>query len=577
MIVSVVPDVSGIDKIFDYLVPDELTGSALPGSRVRVGLNGRRVGGWIVKIQPDGVDTSHSVAEHKLQPILAVSGPSVEPGLLPLTRWVARTHFGSWRAVLSQASAPRVRARVAHARRGVNRSDSDEVIAGMLDEIPGGGLVVVPPGASSLAVVAELARRGSTLVVCPTQKMAALGAAWLRGRGLTVAVVPEDWESARAGVDVVIGARSAVFAPCADLASICVIDEHDESLHGERAPTWHAATVARERAAAAGVPCIMTSPVPSARARFDHGERTRIVRPERPWPNITVVDLADVPVAGSLLSSSMLDALSGRRGSAVCVLNTKGNARVLVCKSCRASQKCPTCGSLLSRDDDESLRCGRCLESHGSVCLVCGRSAFVVPRGGVGQLIGQLRASVGGSIIEVVGDGDDSWDSGSVFVGTEAVLHRVPRADVAVFADIDRDLFAPRITAPREVLALVARAARMVGAGGEVLIQTREPNNPVLEALCDPDPTEAILRWCDADIEQRRVFGFPPFTHVARVGTKEPVDATKWPDLGPVEVAHFDDHAMLKARSFAELESAVASCRVAFGAALRVHADPVRY
>src|SRR4029079_11862797 len=91
-------------------------------------------------------------------------------------------------------------------------------------------------------------------------------AARLRHAGWSTAVHPEQWARASAGVDVVIGGRSAVWSPCAGMRSIVVLDEHDEALQDERSPTWHARDVAIERARRAGADCVLVSPSPSMSA-----------------------------------------------------------------------------------------------------------------------------------------------------------------------------------------------------------------------------------------------------------------------------------------------------------------------
>ncbi len=573
-----VPDVSGIDKIFDYLVPDSLASKVEPGVRVRVVLNNRRVGGWVVALESRSDATSDGLSFDKLSSIVSVSGLGVEPDVIALTRWVADECYGSWRSMLSRASAPRVRERHAHVRRSTPPETVDPV-ADAARELAdaGGGLLMIAPCASALTVVHSLAHRGPVLVVCPTQRMAVLGAASLRRRGLTTALAPDDWDAARAGVNVVIGARSAVFAPCRDVASIVVIDEHDELHHDERSPTWNSVDVARERARRLGVPCVLTSSVPSAESMLLHRDATVVVPTPVGWPTMVIEDLNEVPVAQSLLSSSLLDAVSDSRGTTVCVLNTKGKARLVVCRSCRALQTCAECGSALTIDDDDHLQCGKCRSDRGLVCVGCGRTTFTVPRGGVSHLVSQVQKSTGRPVVEVTAETDDSWTSGSVFVGTEAVLFRIPHAETVVFADIDRDLNAPRVTAAREVASLLVRAARVVGAGGKVVVQTRTPGHPLLRAVTSGDVSQALLAWNHLDLATRETFSFPPFGVLARVSLADGGSFADLPVLAPVRCAVRDDGALLSAPSRDAMRDALLLLRQRHGTSLRVHADPTRY
>ena len=574
-----VPEVSGIDKVFDYLVPESLVPRVGRGTRVRIDLNGRRVGGWVVDIGSADLRTDVQVDINRLVPIVSVSGDGVEPDVVSLTQWMSQHWFGSWRATLNSASAPRMRGRDVNPRHGQNPTIPDDEVSTATRELVsrGGGVLMVPPLASALHVVAELARDGSVLVVCPTQRMAAMGAAALRRRGFTTALVPDDWDAAKSGVDIVIGARSAVLAPCAGLSSIVVIDEHDELHHEERAPTWNAPEVARERARRANVPCVLTSPVPSAAVMRTEKDVGRVSLGESQWPAISVVNLDDVPVSGSLLSTELLESATTPGRTTVCVLNTKGKARLIACKSCRAVQACGECSSLLTQSDDGVLFCGRCKTEAGSVCVSCGRTSFVVPRGGVSQLVTQVVQSTRNPVVEVTAESDDTWTKGSVFIGTEAVLYRIPAADVVVFADIDRDLGAPRITASREVLSLVARAARIVGAKGRVVIHTRQPQHLLLQALAATDPSTALLDWMQKDIAQRQAFSLPPFSSMVRVSVVAPKSLDDVPSLVGVDIAREDDALILKSIDGDAMTAAIQMLRVHYGTALRVHAGPKRY
>ena len=542
-------------------------------------LNGRRVRGWITSVSRYGEGDVSGVPLDRLMPIVSVSGVGVEPDLIPLTKWISERWWGSWRSVLSSASAPRMRERIVHSRRTRFQDIGTDAVSVATAELfaAGGGLLVIPPSLSSLAVVVRLACIGPVLVICPSQKMASMGAAFLRRKGLSTALVPDEWEGARGGVDVVIGTRSAVFAPCSDMVAIVVIDEHDELFKEERSPAWDATSVAIERARRAGVPIVCTSAIPSAHSRhfFDH--RVMQVLTDGGWPRITVVDLSDIPVANSLLSSELLESVGTSGATTVCVLNTKGKARLIVCKSCRDVQACPTCSSLLTSDDNNNLWCARCQESHGGVCLGCGRAAFTVPRGGVSQLVSQIQASTRNPVVEISSDSPDDWSKGTVFIGTEAVLHRIPAADTVVFADIDRDLSAPRMTGSHEVLSMIAKAARMVGANGTLVIQTRQVQNPVIVALSQSDVSAALYDWALQDLEQRRSLSLPPFGALARVTVAEPHSLTEVSLPKDVHTARDNDAVLVRGPSREKLDEAIGVIKSQLGVAVRVHVDPFRY
>ena len=149
------------------------------------------------------------------------------------------------------------------------------------------------PACSPRSLLLTAASKGSVLVVIPTLNRARIMAASLRESGLSVAVMPGDWAVAAGGVDVVIGARSAVWSSAPMLKSIVVIDEHDDALQEERSPSWHARDVAIERANKLGIACILVSPVPSLRALHGVAGLVASLDPATEashWPQIQVVD-----------------------------------------------------------------------------------------------------------------------------------------------------------------------------------------------------------------------------------------------------------------------------------------------
>jgi primosomal protein N' len=133
------------------------------------------------------------------------------------------------------------------------------------------------------------------------------------------------------------------------------------------------------------------------------------------------------------------------------------------------------------------------------------------------------------------------------------------------------------MTASREVLALVARAARLVGEQGKVIVQTRRPSHPLLLALSQQDVASALLDWSDQDIAQRKMFGLPPFGVLAHVSVKSPSSVSDLPSIEGVDIARFEDFAIVKAATRDDLAVAITEIRQTLGALVRVHADPVRY
>lgn len=501
-IVKVRPDISGLDKAFDYLVPADLVASVEVGSIVRVELNGRSVAGWVTEV---GVAPAAGVVP---QPISRVSsvGPSAE--LVDLARWAAHRWRGRLAALLRTASPPR------NVRSLPALSHADRAIEGIRPTV-----IRVPPAGELADVVASLAGAGDTLVVTPRAAQAAALAGDLRRRGLTTRLHPRDWAAAAGRGGIVLGARSAVWARVPALAAIVVVDEHDEALQEERNPTWHARDVALERAARASVPCTLVSPAPSLAALEAVGDR--VSAPSRSteragWPIVEVVDRRrDEPGRGGLFSDRVA-ALVRTPGTVLAVLNRKGRAIMLACAMC---------GELVRTEDGERLMVERdgvliaaaTGEERPVVCAVCGATKLKRLRLGVTRAAEELAALAGEPVDELTGSARASIGNRRIVVGTEAALHQLGRVDTVVFLDFDQELLAPRYRAAEQAMTLLVHAARLVGPrgrGGRLVVQTRTPDHRVLRAavLAAPDQLAASER------DLRASLGWPPFGALAEVG-----------------------------------------------------------
>lgn len=572
-IVGIAPDVTGIDRIFDYSVPEHFRGSVELGTRVRVVLNGRRVAGWVVRQGPATAERTG-----QLRPLEKVSGIGPDAEVLDVCIWAARRWCAQrLRPFLVTASSATMVSRAAPRHRTRVLAEPSSPAAGDL-LARGGGVLRLPPNDDQMPAILAAARRGPTLVVVANIDAARVLAVRLRRTGMTVASMPEEWAAARGGVDVVIGSRSAAFAPCPDMAAAVVIDEHDESLQEERTPTWHARDVLAERARRTGAPLLLVSPCPTLEAT--HG-RTVVAPPrERErngWPKVAVTDPGDVPPwKRSPLSSELIAELRDPARRVACVLNTKGQARLLACRSCRALARCTTCGSSLVEGERESLGCPVCGSEGPRVCPGCGSAALVRLRPGVARLREELEAAAQRRVVAVTASAGDTDDTTcDVFVGTEAVLHRVRRMDVVAFLDLDAELLAPRFRAAEQAMALMVRAARLVGprkSGGHILLQTSLADHPVVRAVLDGDP--AIVE--NHEREQRRLLSLPPFTALAVVdgaGAAEFASAVAGVEPTLSAVA-FRDRWLLRAPDHEILSRACAA--IERSTKVRVEVDPPR-
>jgi primosomal protein N' (replication factor Y) len=520
-------------------VPEKLSGDIRVGSRVRITLHGRRVAAWVVEVDvvpPEGV---------VLQPIAASSGFGPPASVVSLAEWAAWRWAGPLSSFLGTASPERNvralpvgRAAAASGRAaaegsaasapgpatGAGSGEADTII----DQALGAGHAVVrlaPALDPVLLVEAIIRRRDRVLVVAPSHQRVDQIAARLRGSGTPVAVLPDGWADAAAGAPVVVGTRVAAWAPTETLGAVLVIDAHDEAYREERAPTWSAVDVLIERARRDNAPCLLVTPCPtvSLLEGVTQVHTSRAVE-RRGWPPVEVVDRREDDPRTGLFSERLSQLLHSMlpEGRAVCILNRTGRARLLACASCGSLASCTQCGGALEQPEAGGvLRCRRCGLERPVVCAVCDSTRMKLLRMGVSRAREELSALMGVEAVEISATsapGVGSPDSGDhLIVGTEAALHRAGRADVVAFLDFDQHLLASRFAAGEEALALLARAARVVGGregGGRVLVQTRMPDHAALSAAVHADPS----RLTDGERELRAGLELPPFAALATVG-----------------------------------------------------------
>ena len=564
VVVRVRIDEPAVDKPFDYAAPDDIR----VGDLVRVNLHGRRVGGWVIARDveaPAGVT---------LKPIAKVTGWGPSAEVIALADWAAWRWAGQPAHFLRTASAnAAVRALPKPAPPAHAAGVDDPAAADALSHRT--AVLRLPPSADVFPLALRAASLGPALVVCASHAQERHLAARLRRAGLVVAQVPRDWAHARAGAHVVIGARAAAWAPVEGLAAVVVLDEHEQVHQEEASPTWHARDVAIERAARAGVPCVLTSPVPSLEA-LAWG---RLVEPSRSaeragWPIVDVVDRTkEDPLRSDLYSQKLVDLVrSGTK--VVCVLNRKGRAALLACASCNELARCEHCGAAVAQGEGD-LVCRRCATVRPAVCAACGSTRLKQRRIGVTRAREDLERLSGVPVGEVTGESDDV-PFAQVLVGTEAVLRRVEAADAVAFLDLDNELLAPRYRAGEEAMALVARAARLVGGKdrGRVVLQTRLPRHEVVQAALLADPSRAS----SAERERRAILRFPPMAalaHVSGAPAAAYVDALRGRSdvevLGPAA----DGSYLVRAAAVTTLCDALAETPRP-GGRLRIAVDPVR-
>jgi primosomal protein N' (replication factor Y) (superfamily II helicase) len=354
----------------------------------------------------------------------------------------------------------------------------------------------------------------------------------------------DEWRRLRSGeARVCVGPRSAVFAPVRDLGLVVIDEEHDAGYKQEGDPRYDARRVARRRAAEAGAVLVAgtATPRPESWPELDHLELPRRVD-GRELPAVEVLDMRGSDRRAGPLHSRARDALDGLRrsgGKAIVLLNRRGWAPHLCCRSCGRAWECPHCDvSLVVHRNEERLACHHCghAEPIPESCPECG--SVTLARAGTGterlesvltESLDPLRvfrldsdtAGGAGAHLEILRSFQEA--PSGVLLGTQMVAKGHDFADVvlSVVLDADATLRFPDFRAEERAFALVAQLAGRSGrgeAGGRVLVQTLAPEAEPIRAAARHDAAGFVA----GELERRRALRYPPFSHLVRIELTAP-------------------------------------------------------
>ena len=356
----------------------------------------------------------------------------------------------------------------------------------------------------------------------------------------------DQWDLVRRGeAHIVVGARSALFAPLCDLALIVIDEEHESSYKQGSAPRYHARAVEAKMAALSGATLVLGSASPSmeSRRRCETGEWTRVEMPQRATggvlPPVTVVDMAAEFSDGhrSMFSRPLTAALQGvaeRREKAVLFLNRRGFASFLLCRECGFVPECESCAtSLTYHDVGKRLACHHCGATRPvpATCPRCGSPYLRQFGAGTQRVESELTALIPDlPIVRMDADTTqgkggheralvefESLDGG-VLLGTQMIAKGLDYPEVTLVGVINADttLHLPDFRAGERTYQLLEQVAGRAGRGvepGQVVVQTYWPDHPAIRAAAAHDA--AI--FYDLEREERSALGYPPYGRLANV------------------------------------------------------------
>ncbi|HEX3369086.1 MAG TPA: primosomal protein N' [Candidatus Cybelea sp.] len=398
-------------------------------------------------------------------------------------------------------------------------------------------------------------RGGRAIVLVPEISLTPQAAARFRAAfGGRVAVVHsalsererfEAWEAcARGDVDVLVGARSAVFAPLSDVRLIVVDEAHDPSYKQENVPRYHAVAVARERMRLANGLLLLGSATPSLEsyAAARSGRIALLPLPTRatalPLPEVHVVDLRAEFEAGNraIFSSALVQALGERlerKEKSILFVNRRGSAGSLLCRACGAAIHCPRCSIALSVHRNERLlRCHYCdfQMPIPSRCPSCGAEGLADLGIGTERVAREVsRLFPRARVLRMDSDtttrvGDHARilaafeTEGEVLVGTQMVAKGLdyPTVTLAAVVAADLGLNVADFRAAERSFALIAQVCGRSGRArrGEAFVQTYAPEHPAIRFAAAHD----YEGFATAELAERAQLDFPPASRLVYLG-----------------------------------------------------------
>jgi primosomal protein N' (replication factor Y) len=356
----------------------------------------------------------------------------------------------------------------------------------------------------------------------------------------------DQWDRVRTGeARVIVGPRSALFAPAVDLRLVVIDEEHEASYKQGSAPRYHARAVAQRLCAATGSVLVLGSATPSMETRTacDEGRCHAVRLPERvaggSIPPVTVVDMAAEFADGhrSMFSRPLVRALEDVREKgqkAVLLLNRRGFASFVLCRECGFVPGCDSCSVAMTYHEvGERLVCHHCgsTDALPATCPRCSSPYLRQFGAGTQRVEAELSAAfpdwpvVRMDLDTTRGKGGherrlvefEELPSG-ILLGTQMIAKGLDYPDVTLVGVVNADttLHLPDFRAAERTYQLLEQVAGRAGRGplgGRVIVQSYWPDHPAILAVVAHDPT-ALYR---SEAETRAQLGYPPFGRLGNV------------------------------------------------------------
>lgn len=368
--------------------------------------------------------------------------------------------------------------------------------------------------------------------------------------GLTPKQKEEAWARILNGhADIVIGPRSAIFAPLKHIGAIIIDEEHEPSYKQDQHPRYYTHDIAAFRARQHNALLILGSATPTIDTYYnaitppsaDHTEKSSLSElglielkhriHNRPLPEVTLIDLQQERENGdnSPISMALLNEIKAnyeRKQKTIILINRRGFAPFIVCNKCRTILDCPHCAMGLTYHKDKFLRCHRCHRHYHATqtCPKCKKPALAFGGQGTQKIEVELKKWLpDASILRLdkdTGKTPKKLDAiltqfkkdGDILIGTQMIAkgHHIEAVTLVGVLGIDTLLNIPDFRSPERAFQLLTQVAGRAGRGdhpGKVLIQTHTPHHYAIKWAQQHD----FNNFYNEEIQYRKSLTYPPF------------------------------------------------------------------
>jgi len=533
---KIVPGLA-VNGPFDYIVPDELAQKISVGCRVKVNFSSRIIIGYVV-----GLARRSKISNLKNILDLIDTVPVLDKNMLELTQELSDYYVCSWGEAIETALPDGIRKGkpVYIKDTAKNRGPVIDTTAMLLHDLGGRARWEI----YLTRIKATLENRQSAVIILPDIEAVfrikkiieeQLGCNYV----LLYRKQPkeiEGWEKIKQGrIDLVIGTRSAVFAPLSNLGLIIIDEEHNPVYKQDQVPHYHAREVALMRSKIEGIKVILGSASPTLESILSARKKQidyRLLPRRKKLPEIKILNMKNLPVLDKknklilsrYLADDILATITGK-GKVLVFINRRGFATFTYCHSCGKALYCPRCNvNLVFHFTSRLLTCHRCNFKMPlpDICPSCNAGYIKYTGLGTEKVESELARIFPQARIKIIdGSNQQDLEGADIFISTESIIGKIDEAafNLASVLAIDSSLNRIDFRAPEKAFYLLSGVLGL--AKDKVIIQTSLPHHYLFKAIENNQP-EAFF---DHELRQRKQLGLPPFSHICLIKLRGKIEA----------------------------------------------------